>query len=647
MLMLRRSTLLAFALTVTALAGLSAGAAGAADPAVTLPPPVDRKVDFHKDVAPILIASCANCHAGGKAEGGFAFDDRAMLLAGGDTGAAVEVGDSAGSRLIELVAGVDPDMVMPAKGPRLKPEQVGVLRAWIDQGLGWEEGFKFSARHPRAALPPRTVALPPAAHEGENPLDRLLRPYYAEHEVEAGPPVDDRTYARRVWFDTIGLPPDPAALAAFEADASPDKRRQLVRTLLADRRNYAEHWLTFWNDALRNDYAGTGYIDGGRKQITAWLYQALQNNVPFDEFVRQLVNPNPDTEGFLNGIVWRGVVNASQVPPMQAAQNLSQVFLGINLKCASCHDSFVNDWKLKDSYALAGVFAEDKLEMHRCDQPTGEHAQVAFLFPELGTINGAAPRPERLASLATAMTSPQNGRLTRTMVNRLWARFLGRGLIEPTDEMDIPPWSADLLDWLAVDLAEHDYDLQHTMETILTSQAYQRASVPATDGRKADFVFHGPVVKRISAEALIDSVARLTAKSYEKRAAPLPDSVPSDGLVRASLVTADGLQRALGRPNREQVITERPTAATTLEMLELTNGTALADWLHAGAEHWAQKQLPAEGLVEAVYLQALNRAPTPSERQAASELVGATPTTEGVEDLLWAVVMLPEFQLIR
>ncbi len=621
--------------------------AQAGDKPGALPPPAERKIDFHKDVAPILIASCASCHAGGKSEGGFAFDDRATLLAGGDSGAAVEIGDSAASRLIELVAGVDPELVMPAKGPRLKPEQVGILRAWIDQGLGWEEGFRFATRHPRAKLQPRQVELPPAAMEGENPIDRLLRPYYAEHGVEIGAPVDDRTYARRVWFDTIGLPPEPAALAEFVADSAPDKRQRLVKRLLADRRNYAEHWLTFWNDALRNDYAGTGYIDGGRKQITGWLYQALVDNLPFDQFVRQLMNPTPETEGFLNGIVWRGVVNASQVPPMQAAQNLSQVFLGINLKCASCHDSFVNDWKLRDSYALAGVFAEGKLEMHRCDQPTGDFAPVAFLFPELGSIDAAAPRPERLASLADALTSPENGRLTRTMVNRLWARFLGRGLIEPTDEMDIPPWSADLLDWLAADLAAHDYDLQHTIETILTSQAYQLASVPATEGRKADFVFRGPVVKRLSAEALVDSVARLTGKSYEKRVAPLPDSVPSDGLVRASLVTADGLQRALGRPNREQVITERPSAATTLEMLELTNGAALADWLHAGAESWAQRQQPTDELVPAIYVQALGREPTSAERQAAQELVGEKPTVEGIEDLLWAVVMLPEFQLIR
>ena len=129
---------------------------------------------------------------------------------------------------------------------------------------------------------------------------------------------------------------------------------RLARRLLGDNRSYAEHWLSFWNDMLRNDYAGTGYIDGGRTQITGWLYNALATNMPYDRFVAQLVNPTPESDGFIKGIVWRGVVNASQTPQMQAAQNISQVFMGVNLKCASCHNSFISTWKLADSYGMAG-----------------------------------------------------------------------------------------------------------------------------------------------------------------------------------------------------------------------------------------------------------------------------------------------------
>src|SRR5207247_1342981 len=101
-----------------------------------------------------------------------------------------------------------------------------------------------------------------------------------------------------------------------------------------------------------------------------------------------------ESEGFLKGIKWRGVVNASQVPELQFAQNVGQVFLGINLKCASCHDSFIDNWKLADAYGLAAVVADAPLLVHRCDKPTGARAQVKFLFPELGAIDPGRPRPE-------------------------------------------------------------------------------------------------------------------------------------------------------------------------------------------------------------------------------------------------------------
>ena len=158
--------------------------------------------------------------------------------------------------------------------------------------------------------------------------------------------------------------------------------------------------MTFWNDLLRNDYAGTGYIDGGRKQITGWLYQALIDNKPYDRFVRELISPSPESEGFIKGIKWRGRVNASQVREIQFSQNVSQVFFGINMKCASCHDSFIDRWKLVDAYGLAAVIAEEPLEIARCDKPTGQIAAPEFLWPELGTIDADQPRAKRLERLA-------------------------------------------------------------------------------------------------------------------------------------------------------------------------------------------------------------------------------------------------------
>jgi hypothetical protein len=336
---------------------------------------------------------------------------------------------------------------------------------------------------------------------------------------------------------------------------------------------------------------------------------------------------------------------------MQAAQNVSQVFLGVNLKCASCHDSFINNWTLADSYALANVFADQPLEIHRCNEPTGKFSDVRFLRPEMGAIDAAAKREERMARLAEILTSRQDGRFARTIVNRLWAKFFGRGMIEPVDEMDNPAWNADLLDALACDLVDHDYNLDRTIELMLASAAYQLPSTGMAEQTSDDFAFRGPVVRRLSAEQFVDALMTLTGAWYEKSYLSLPK--PSDQQaarigVRAAEVPADALLVALGRPNREQVVTSRTSTATTLEALELTNGATLAKMLAQGAERYmtAEKQ-STEAIVSRIYREACGREPTAEEVRDGAELIGSPATKEGVEDLLWLVTMLPEFQLIQ
>jgi len=480
--------------------------------AAQLPPPASHAVSFSKEVKPIFEASCIKCHGRGNHKGGFRLDTRETMLQGADSGPAVIPGRSAESLLIALVQGVDPENFMPRKGSRLTPDQVGLLRAWIDQGAPWDANVTFGRLEP-ANLKPRLRAIP-AATKAPNPIDRFLEPYFAAHGIKPPKLVNDRAFARRAYLDVIGLLPPPEALQAFLDDRHKDKRERLVERLLADNRDYAEHWLSFWNDLLRNDYKGTGYIDGGRKQITRWLYSALFTNMPYDKFVAELVNPTAEAEGFTKGIVWRGVVNASQTPQMQAAQNISQVFMGANLKCASCHDSFVNDLKLADAYGLAGIYADGPLEMVHCDKPTGKTAELKFLYPELGAIDPEADKPARLKQLAQLITQRQDGRLTRTLVNRLWQRLLGRGLVEPVDDMEKAAWNPDLLDWLAEDLAEHRYDVKHVLRQILTSRAYQLPAVNLGEQLQQDYVFRGPAVRRLSAEQFRDALTSLAGAGY-------------------------------------------------------------------------------------------------------------------------------------
>jgi hypothetical protein len=474
--------------------------------AASLPAPAARPVDFLQDIKPLLEAACIKCHAKGKDKGGYSLETREAFLKGGDTGEAAIVGKSGESLVVEMVAGLEPDSVMPKKGTKWTPEQVGLLRAWIDQGALWPHNVSFAKPKPQN-LQPRAVELAP--RPSVHPIDDLVARYFAEKGVSFPAPVDDRAFARRAYLDTIGLLPTPAPLEAFLKDTAPDKRSALVKRLLDDKVGYANHWLTFWNDLLRNDYKGTGFIDGGRKQITGWLYKALIENLRYDRFVAQLVNPTKQSEGFTKGIIWRGSVNASMLPPMQAAQNVSQVFMGVNLKCASCHDSFINDWSLSDAYGLAAIYADEPLELVHCDKPTGKQAAVRFLYPEVGGIDAKAEKPERLARLAEILTSKENGRLSRTIVNRLWARLLGRGLVDPLDDMEQPAWSRDLLDWLAEDFVAHGCDLKHTIATIAASATY---SLPTVEGprEKEEYVFRGPLTRRLTAEQFADALSALS-----------------------------------------------------------------------------------------------------------------------------------------
>ena len=248
------------------------------------------------------------------------------------------------------------------------------------------------------------------------------------------------------------------------------------------------------------------------------------------------------------------------------------------------------------------------------------------------------------------MTGRQNGRLTRTLVNRFWQRFLGHGLVEPIDEMDKSAWSPEVLDWLAEDFADHGYDVKHLIETIMTSRAYQLPSQPETERSQGPSIFRGPTVRRMSAEQLTDAMSTVSGVWNAKPSTRVVDNHWAGrnfSPIRAALVPASPLQVALGRPNRDQVVTLRGSIATTLEALELTNGAELSLRLGEGAALQVAAGDPSPAaLLERLYRTALGRKPTAAEARIALPLLAPPLQPAAVEDLLWALVMLPEFQLI-
>ena len=609
-------------------------------------------VDFTHDVVPILRAHCSKCHTNGVAKGDFAMDTKSSFLKSDS----ISPGKAAESDLIERIKSGEKEFKMPPEGARLSAKDVATLTSWINQGVSWEPSFSFRQSTYEAPLKPRKVTLPAAQPGFEHPIDRIVKTYWDSKKQSPPPVLDDLSFVRRVYMDLTGLLPPTSELEKFLKDTDPNKRAMLVRRILDDRPAYADHWLSFWNDLLRNDYKGTGFIDGGRKPISKWLYEALLNNKPYDKFVHELISPTKESEGFIYGIQWRGRVNASQVREVQFAQNVGQVFFGANLKCASCHDSFVDKWKLEDAYGLAAIVSDKPVEINRCDIPTGRMAQAKFLFPELGSIDPKAPKEERLRQTADLVVHPDNGRFRRTIVNRIWQKMFGHGLVHPVDAMGTPPWNADLLDYLANYLADQKYDLKALMAHIATSRAYQTVCSPHSENVAVeDYVFLGPELKRLTAEQFIDALWTITGTSPDKPVAPVTipgrheDSATEGPKVRASLMDCDALQRSLGRPNREQVVTQRGELLTTLQALDLSNGQRVTDLLKAGAAKVLadQKGQPVDKIIDEVFQDALSRLPKTSERGTAREILTDKPTPESLADLIWVVVMLPEFQLIR
>jgi len=782
------------------------------------------EIDFVHEVVPVLKAHCTGCHGGKEAKGGFSMNTRDLFL---EDDAAIP-GDAAKSHFLELVHLTDPDDQMPpSKKDRVPAEQIAVLERWVDAGLPWEPGYTFGVPTYEPPLRPRRPDLPDITDGREHPVDRFIDAYVAEQKLPRPEPCDDATFLRRVSLDLIGMLPPSETVTAFLGNSDPDKRTKLVGDLLARDLDYADHWLTFWNDLLRNDYTGTGFITKGRTQISGWLYDALKNNMAYDSMIRDLIAPPDESSaGFINGIKWRGEVSAGQTLPIQFAQSISQSFLGINMKCASCHDSFVDRWKLSEAYGLAAIYAEEPLAVHRCDKPTGEMAKAAWLFPELGQVDGSAPKDQRLSQLAALMIHPENGRVARTLVNRLWGQLMGRGLVHPFDAMQTEPWLPDLLDWLAVDFQEHGYDLRHTILLIATSEAYRSASaVHEQENGSATYRYAGPEAKRLTAEQFVDALWTLTDTAPKKIDAPVtrgmvnpaevarlsqpsqwiwgpsaasgppaagetivlrrdfqapvgsrgsviasvdneyvlylngqtlangkdfavlgnaaasglkagenrllvvaknggskpnlagafirlllshPDgseqiittdatwqassevpvddkvgkwpvdtmawtsvvivkapevwtkaidpkigktlasvSATSDLMVRASLVNSDFLMRSLGRPHRDQIVSSRPRDLTTLEAIDLANQETLAQALVAGAERLQARGESPPGLIETMFLSTLSRRPTADERALLLEALGEAPEPADVADALWAVMMTPEFLLVR
>jgi hypothetical protein len=295
--------------------------------------------------------------------------------------------------LLEVILSDDKTERMPPKGPRIPADQVEILRRkWIDGGLHWEPGFTFGKEAYEPPLKPRAPELPPAVEGREHPVDRLVDAHFAKHQITRPGPIGDapssggsRSISPACCPSPPRSMPSSPTLARTSAGSSSPRCSPATPTTpntgcLLERS--AAQRLPGHRLHRRRAHGGHRLALSGAGKTNPTILRP-----------RTARPAGQASSGFIDGIQWRGSVNASQTREVQFSQSISQTFLGLNMKCASCHDSFVDRWKLDEAYGLAAIFAERPLEIARCDKPTGVMAKPAWIFPELGEVDPAAPNP--------------------------------------------------------------------------------------------------------------------------------------------------------------------------------------------------------------------------------------------------------------
>jgi hypothetical protein len=464
----------------------------------------------------------------------------------------------------------------------------------------------------------------------------------------------DEEFYRRIHLDIIGTLPSPADTKSFLADKSSDKRNRAIDQVLS-RPEFVDFWTLKWGDLLRINR--TQLNEKGMWSFDNWIRTALRENKPVDEFVREIIMAEGST--FTDGPAnfYRVGANATDW-----SESTAQLFLGVRLQCAKCHHHPWEKWSQDDYYGMAAFFVRLGTKNSREFGLFGGE-RVTYLRPT-GEINnprtGAVVEPhpldgaemddplDRRRKLADWATSPENPLFARNIVNRFWGYLMGRGLVDPIDDMRVtnPPSNPDLLDSLARDFVQAKFDMKHLLRTIMRSRAYQLSSA-ATPGNQADTANVNCThytIKRFTAEELADAVdfATGTREKYAglpqgTRAIQLPDTE-----VRSFLLDV------FGRPARKvSCECERSGQPTNAQALHLLNGDFLNRKISSPTgriETLYKKQTPLPEVVEELYLATVSRVPTTKEMEKSMAWLKSAPSPkEGAQDLLWVLLNSREF----
>ena len=494
-----------------------------------------------------------------------------------------------------------------------------------------------------------------------NYIDDLVIEKLRALRIAPSEPVGDSAFLRRAYLDAMGALPSPAEVERFTADPSPDKRQRLIDAIL-EREEFVDYWAYKWSDLLlvsSRDLGNTAMWSYYR-----WVRDSVAKNTPWDRFVRQVLTSNGNSRV-------KGELNYYQLHrnTIELAENVTQAFLGLRITCARCHNHPLEKWTQNDYYQFANLVSRVAQK-----NGTGEGDVVVYRSPS-GDINHPKlgkplpPRPldgeelaldsskDRRQHLADWLTSAENPYFARAVVNKIWANFLGRGIVDPVDDMRAtnPASNEKLLTALTKDFIEHNFDVKHLVRRIMLSATYQRSSKANATNAGDEVYYSRYIVRRLPAEVVLDAVSQVTRvptrfSGYPEgtRAVQLPDTQ-----VNSFFLTV------FGRPPRVNVdAAEREHAPTIKQALHVINGDTLNNMLRdeeGAIEMFLKLGLSNAKILDHLYLSALSRYPTKQEKEALvrvldeaeqatrAEPLERNPRRKPLEDLMWAMLTGKEF----
>ncbi|MFM7592061.1 MAG: DUF1549 domain-containing protein, partial [Isosphaeraceae bacterium] len=506
-----------------------------------------------------------------------------------------------------------------------------------------------------------------------NEIDELVYGRLQKLGIGVSVQAEDATFLRRVYLDIIGRLPTPDETRAFLADSCSEKRENLVDALL-ERPEYADHWAMKWIDLLRPNPYRVGIK--AVINLDAWIREQFRRNRPYDQFVKEILTASGSTFEVTPATIFR-----DRREPEEITTVVSQLFLGIRLECAKCHHHPFEVWSQEDFYGLAAHFAQIKRKGTGLSPPISGSEEVVYSgdsgkvsHPRTGEtveakplfdwVNGAsssgkpatsASKPDLRKDFAKWVTAPENPYFGQVIANRVWAELMGRGIVEPVDDIRAtnPASNPELLNWLAKDFRATGHDLKHLIRKITTSYVYGLSSQPVERNRGDTRFFSRHYRTRLKAETLLDAVCDITAVPENFGGAAPGTRAAALWTFRTPNVFLDTFGRP--DPNQDPPCERLPEGSVT-QALHLMNAPNLQEKLQADdgrVTELAKSDKSPDAIIEEIYLYCFSRMPAPPELARAKSLFadpeslkpGTKARRQAVEDILWALLNTAEFVL--